>query len=130
MKKKKIWTVELPAGATRIGALEVAIRDLNGKVVNIEEEFASLTDEECHFWRSRWMDLPEADLRAVDYQHKIVYSVARFKGKLKIGVAKCRKEDTFNSSFGNVLADARCFGDRKLERALLHFTPEQIDKFF
>lgn len=130
MKKKKIWTIELPADATRIGALEVAIHDLNGKVVNIKEKILPLTDEECYFWRERWLSLPKADFCAADNQHKIVYSVKHSAGKLKVGVAKCRKEDTFNFAFGRVLAEARCLGDRKLERALLRFTPEQIDKFF
>ena len=130
MKKKTIWTIELPADATRIDALEVAIHDLNGKVVNIKENILPLTDEECRFWRRRWVNLPDTDFYATDSQHKIVYSVKRFAGKLKVGVAKCRNEDTFNFAFGRALAEARCLGDRKLERALLHFTPEQIDKFF
>lgn len=129
MKKNTVWTIELPADATRIGALEVAIHDLNGKVVNIKEKIPLLTDEECRFWHRRWMNLPEPDFY-VDSQHKIVYSVNWLAGKLKIGVAKCRNEDTFNFAFGRALAEARCLGDRKLERALLHFTPEQIDKYF
>ena len=130
MKKKTIWTIELPADATRIGALEVAIHDLNGKVVSTKEEFAPLTDEECRFWYKRWMNLPDTDFCPVDRQHKIVYSVKHVAGKLKVGVAKYRNEDTFNLAFGRALAEARCLGDRKLERALLRFTPEQIDKFF
>ena len=130
MKKKTICTIELPADVTRTGALEVAIRVLNGKVVNIKEEVLPLTDEECRFWRRRWLSLPDTDFYATDSQHKIVYSVNRLEGKVKIGVAKCRNEDTFNFAFGRALAEARCLGDRKLERALLRFTPEQIDKFF
>ena len=54
MKKKTIWTIELPADATRIGALEAAIHDLNGKVVSIKEKVPPLTDEECKFWYNRW----------------------------------------------------------------------------
>lgn len=130
MRKKTIWTIELPADATRIGALEVAIHVLNGKVVNIREKVLPLTDEECRFWRRRWMNLPDTDFYTTDPQHKIVYSVNCLAGKLKVGVAKCRNEDTFNFAFGRALAEARCLGDRKLERALLRFTPEQIDKFF
>lgn len=130
MKRKTIWTIELPADATRIDALKVAIHDLNGKVVNIKEKVLPLTDEECRFWRRRWMSFPDTDFCTTDSQHKIVYSVNRLEGKVKIGVAKCRNEDTFNFAFGRALADARCLGDRKLERALLRFSPEQIDKFF
>ena len=130
MKKKMIWTIELPGSATDIGRLRATIANFNGKVVSIEEEFAPLTDDECLFWRARWTNLPETDFYTVDYQHKIAYSATRFKGKLKVGVAKCRDEDTFNFAFGRALAEARCLGDRKLERALLRFTPEQIKKYF
>lgn len=98
--------------------------------MSAKEEFEPLTDEECRYWRKRWINLPDTDFCPIDPQHKIVYSVNCLAGKLKIGVAKCRNEDTFNSAFGRALAEARCLGDRKLERALLHFTPEQIDKFF
>ena len=129
MKKKTIWTIELPADATLIGALEAAIHDLNGKVVSIKEKVPPLTDEECKFWYNRWWKLPDTDFYA-DSRHKIVYSVKHLAGKLKVGVAKCRNEDTFNFAFGRALAEARCLGDRKLERALLHFTPEQIEKYF
>lgn len=130
MRKKTIWTIELPADATRIGVLEAAIHDLNGKVVSIKEKVPPLTDEECRFWYKRWINLPDTDLCATDSQHKIIYSVKHLAGKLKVGIAKCHNEDTFNSAFGRALADARCLGDRKLERALLHFTPEQIEKYF
>lgn len=129
MKKKTIWTIELPSNAACDSSMRSVICKLDGKVVSIKEEFAPLTDEECHFWFERWMSLPDTDLYA-DSRHKIVYSVKHLAGKLKIGVAKCRNEDTFNSAFGRALAEARCLGDRKLERALLRFTPEQIDKFF
>ena len=129
MKKKTIWTIELPADATRVGALRTAIYNLNGKVVNIKEKILPLTNEECRFWFERWTNLPDTDLYT-DSRHKIVYSVKHLTGKLKVGVAKCRNEDTFNFAFGRALAEARCLGDRKLERALLRFTPEQIDKFF
>ena len=130
MKKKKIWTIELPADATRVGALRTAIYNLNGKVVDIKEKVLPLTDEECRFWRERWINLPDTGFCSVDHQHKIAYSVKWRAGKLKIGVAKCRNEDTFNFAFGRALAKARCLGDRKLERALLRFTPEQIEKYF
>lgn len=130
MKRKTIWTIELPADATRIGALEVAIHDLNGKVVNIKEEVLPLTDEECRFWYNRWLNLPDTSFYTTSGQHKITYSLCCLAGKLKVGVAKCHNGDTFNSAFGRALADARCLGDRKLERALLRFSPEQIDKFF
>ena len=130
MKKKTIWTIELPADTTSASALEVAIRVLNGKVVDIKEKVLPLTDEECRFWHERWLSLPDTDFYTIDRQYKIVYSVKHLAGKLKVGVAKCRNEDTFNSAFGRALAEARCLGDRKLERALLRFTPEQIDKFF
>ena len=129
MKKKMIWTIELPADATRVGALRTAIYNLNGKVVDIKEKILPLTNEECRFWFERWTNLPDTDLYA-DSRDNVVYSVIYLKGKLKVGVAKCRNEDAFNFNFGRALADARCLGDRKLERALLHFTPEQIDKFF
>ena len=130
MKKKTIWTIELPADATRVGALRTAIHNLNGKVVNIKEKVLPLTDEECRFWRKRWVNLPNTDLYRTDREHKIVYSVKHLAGKLKVGVAKCCNEDAFNPNFGRALADARCLGDRKLEYALLHFTPEQIKKYF
>ena len=130
MKKKTIWTIELPADATRVGALRTAIHNLNGKVVDIKEKVLPLTDEECRFWRKRWINLPNTDLYRTDREHKIVYSVKHLAGKLKVGVAKCCNEDAFNPNFGRALADARCLGDRKLEYALLHFTPEQIKKYF
>ena len=130
MKEKTIWTIELPSSAADAGRLRAAVVNLNGKVVSIEEEFAPLTDEECRFWRERWVNLSCVDFSATDRQHKIVYSVKHLAGKLKVGVAKCRNEDTFNLAFGRALADARCIGDRKLEYALLHFTPEQIEKHF
>ena len=129
-KSKKIWTIELPDKAPITGAMLVMIQKLGGKVVSTKEEFAPLTDEECRFWYKRWMNLPDTDFCPVDRQHKIVYSIKPVAGKLKVGVAKCRNEDTFNLAFGRALAGARCLGDRKLERALLRFTPEQIDKFF
>lgn len=129
MKKKTVWTIELPADATRIGALQVAIHDLNGKVVNIKEKVLPLTDKECRFWRERRINLPNTDFYTGS-RDKTVYSVKYLAGKLKVGVAKCHNEDDFNLAFGRALADARCLGDRKLERALLHFTPEQISKYF
>lgn len=130
MKKKTIWTIELPSSAARHTFVRSEIYKLGGKIVSTKEEFEPLTDEECRYWRKRWVNLPDTDFCPTDPQHKIVYSVNCLAGKLKIGVAKCRNEDTFNFAFGRALAEARCLGDRKLERALLHFTPEQIDKFF
>ena len=129
MKKKTIWTIELPPAQLCHAFVRSEIYKLGGKIVSTKEEFEPLTDEECRFWFERWMNLPDTDFYA-DSRHKIVYSVKHLAGKLKVGVAKCRNEDTFNFNFGRALADARCLGDRKLERALLHFTPEQIDKFF
>lgn len=130
MKKKTVWTIELPSSAACHAFVRSEIYKLGGKIVSTKEEFAPLTDEECHFWYKRWLDLTNTDFCETDSRHKIVYSVRHVAGKLKIGVAKCRNEDTFNFAFGRALAEARCLGDRKLERALLHFTPEQIDKFF
>lgn len=127
MKKKKIWTIELPADATRIGALKAAIHDLNGKVVNIQEKIADLTDKECQFWYNRWWKLPFSCCRIWN-NTAIAYCFRN--GELKTDKAKCRPGDVFNEDFGHALAAARLFHDRKLERALLRFTPEQIDKFF
>lgn len=129
MKKKTIWTIELPDSAADTGRLRAAIVNLNGAVVSIKEEVLPFTDEECLFWRERWVNLPNAVYHVHDYG-KTVYAVSNRRNKVKVGVAKCHKEDTFNPRFGCALADARCFGDRKLERALLHFTPEQINKYF
>ena len=127
MRKKTIWTIELPADATRIGALEAAIHDLNGKVVSIKEKVPPLTDEECRFWYKRWQKLPFSCCRiwnntAVAYSFKT--------GEFKTGEAKCCPDDVFNEDFGHALAAARLFHDRKLERALLRFTSEQIKKYF
>lgn len=129
MKKKAIWTIELPDSTAYTGRLRAAIINLNGAVVSIKEEALPFTDEECLFWRKRWEMLPETDVYVFG-STRTVYTFNDRGGKLKVGVAKCRKEDTFNDIFGCALADARCFGDRKLERALLHFTPEQIEKYF
>ena len=130
MRKKTIWTIELPSSAACHAFVRSEIYNLGGKIVSTKEEFEPLTDEECRFWRRRWGNLPDTDFYATDSQHKIVYSVKHSAGKLKVGVAKCRNEDTFNFAFGRALAEARCLGDRKFERALLQFSPEQIDKFF
>lgn len=129
MRKKTIWTIELPEGATDTGRLRAAIINLDGAVVSIKEEALPFTDEECLFWRERWVNLPDTDIYEFG-STRTVYTVDDRGNKLKVGVAKCRKEDTFNLRFGRALADARCFGDRKLERALLHFTPKQIQKYF
>lgn len=129
MKKKWICTIELPGSATDTVKLYAAIQRFNGKIVNTEEKTCNLTDEECRFWCERWENLPNTDIYAFS-STKTVYTVSTLGDKLKVGVAKRRKEDTFNYLFGRALADARCFGDRKLERALLHFTPEQIKNFF
>lgn len=130
MKKKWICTIELPGSATDTVKLYAAIRRFNGKVVSVKEEEARpFTDKECLFWCNRWAMLPETDVHVFG-STRTVYTFNDCGGKLKVGVAKCRKEDTFNDIFGCALADARCFGDRKLERALLHFTPEQIRKYF
>lgn len=130
MKKKTIWTIELPSNTDHRSLIRSAIYASGGKIVGTKEEFAPLTDEECYFWRKRWVNLPNTDFSATDRQHKIIYSVKHLAGKLKVGVAKCHNEDTFNSRFGRALADARCLGDRKLEHALLRFSPEQIKKYF
>ena len=130
MKKKMIWTIELPSNTACPSLVRSSLYGLGCKIVNTKEEYEPITDEECRFWRERWLSLPDTDFCPVDRQHKIVYSVNFLAGKLKVGVAKCRNEDIFNFAFGRALAEARCLGDRKLERALLRFTPEQIDKFF
>lgn len=129
MRKKTIWTIELPEGATDTGRLRSAIINLNGTIVNIKEEALPFTDKECFFWRKRWEMLPITDIQIFG-STRTVYTFYNHGNKLKVGVAKCHKEDPFNSRFGRALADARCFGDRKLERALLHFTPEQIERYF
>lgn len=129
MKKKTILTIELPDCATDTAQLYSAIVNTNCAIVSIEEKALPFTDGECLFWRKRWEMLPETDVHVFG-STRTVYTFNDCGGKLKVGVAKCRKEDTFNDIFGCALADARCFGDRKLERALLHFTPEQIDKYF
>ena len=130
MKKKWICTIELPGSATDTVKLYAAIQRFNGKIVNTEEKACDLTDEECQFWCGRWGKLPKTDYHPLG-ETGTVYTVrACANGKLRIGIARCRKGDTFNPLFGRALADARCFGDRKLERALLHFTPEQIKKYF
>ena len=128
-KSMKIWTIELPDKVTLTNAMFAMVQGLGGEVVDLQEKTTDLTDEECKFWYNRWWKLPDTDFYA-DSRHKIVYSVKHLAGKLKVGVAKCRNEDTFNFAFGRALAEARCLGDRKLERALLHFTPEQIEKYF
>lgn len=129
MKKKAVWTIELPSNATRTGALYSAIQQLGGEVTGIKKKVIPFTDEECFFWRERWINLPNMDFHVYD-SLKTVYAVYSHGNKPKVGVAKCHNEDTFNPSFGCALADARCLGDRKLERALLNFTPEQIKKYF
>lgn len=129
MKKKTILTIELPDGATDTAQLYSAIVNTNCAIVSIEEKALPFTYEECLFWCDRWEMLPATDIHVCS-SSRTVYAVSDNGNKLKIGVAKCRKEDTFNARFGSALADARCFGDRKLERALLHFTPEQIKNFF
>ena len=129
MKKKRICTIELPGSATDTVKLYAAIQRFNGKIVNTEEKARPFTDKECRFWCERWEMLPDTDVHVFG-STRTVYTVNDYGDKLKVGVAKCRKEDTFNTLFGRALADARCFGDRKLERALLYFTPEQIRKYF
>lgn len=129
MKKRAIWTIELPDSGAYTGRLRSAIASLDGAVVSIKEEALPFTDKECLFWCKRWTHLPPADIH-MSNSSGTVYAVNGRGNKLKVGVAKCHKKDTFNSNFGRALADARCFGDRKLERALLHFTPEQIKKYF
>lgn len=130
MRKKAVWTIELSDSAADTGRLRSAIANLDGAIVSIKEEALPFTDEECLFWRERWVNLPDTDFYGGGFRYNIVYSVNISDGKLKIGIAKCRDEDAFNIRFGRALADARCLGDRKLERALLHFTPEQIQKYF
>ena len=130
MKKKTVWTIELPSNTDNRSLIRSAIYASGGKIVSVKEEFAPLTDEECYFWYERWMSFPDTTFYTSNQRHKIIYSVTCLEGKLKVGVAKCRNEDAFNFNFGCALAEARCLGDRKLERALLRFTPEQIDKFF
>ena len=127
MRKKTIWTIELPADAARIGALEAAIHDLNGKVVSIKEKVPPLTNEECRFWYERWLGLPPSAWHILS-NTVIVYCFRN--GELKTDKAKCCPDDVFNVEFGRALADARLFHDRKLERALLRFTSEQIERYF
>lgn len=130
MKKKTIWTIELPSNTASHSLVRSTICGLGCKIVSAKEEYEPITDEECRFWYNRWLNLPDTSFYTTSGQHKITCSLCCLAGKLKVGVAKCHNGDTFNSDFGRALADARCLGDRKLERALLRFTPEQIDKFF
>lgn len=130
MKKKTIWTIELPSNTTSHSLVRSTICGLGCKIVSAKEEYEPITDEECRFWLKKLLTLPDTNFYAVDNEHKIIYAFNCRAGKLKVGSAKCHNKDTFKPAFGRALAKARCFGDRKLERALLHFTPEQINKFF
>ena len=129
MKKKEIWTIELPSNVTHLVHLYSAIDKVGGNIVDVKEKILPLTDEECCFWRQRWENLPSTDSYFFPLSGR-VYTIRECEKNLKVGVAKCDKEDTFNHLFGRALADARCLGDRKLERALLRFTPEQLEKYF
>ena len=127
MKKKTVWTIELPSESTRTSVIFAMAQELGGKVVNIQEKTVDFTDKECQFWYNRWLELPSSFF----IQSGSTIVAYRFKdGKLKTGKAKCCPKDVFNYDFGRALAAARLHGDRKLERALLRFTPEQIERYF
>lgn len=127
MKKKTIWTIELPSNAAYHAFVRSEIYKLGGKIVSAKEEYVPLTNEECRFWYKRWTRLPFYDCN-VSNNTAIAYCFKN--GELKSGKAKCSPDDVFNHDFGCALAAARLHGDRKLERALLRFTPKQIERYF
>lgn len=127
MKRKTVWTIELPSEATCTDAIFAMAQKLGGKVVKVQERTPDFTDEECQFWYTRWLRLPSPDPLS---SGNTVVAFCFKNGELKIGKAKCCPGDAYNYNFGRALAAARLYGDRKLERALLHFTPEQIKKYF
>ena len=126
-KSMKIWTIELPDKVTLTNAMLAMVQGLGGEVVDLQEKTTDLTDEECKFWYNRWWKLPFSCCRVWN-NTTIAYCFRN--GELKSGKAKCCPGDVFNEDFGYALAAARLFGDCKLERALLRFTPEQIKKYF